>query len=85
VVSAVAPGLGLHPLALAVPVAVGASLAFMLPVATPPNAIVFGSGLIAMPDLMRMGLRLNIASIVVLTVVTPLIALPILGVDLSPG
>jgi solute carrier family 13 (sodium-dependent dicarboxylate transporter), member 2/3/5 len=85
VVSAVAPGLGLHPLALAIPVAIGASLAFMLPVATPPNAIVFGSGLVAMPDLMRMGLRLNIASIVVLTVVTPLVALPVLGVDLSPG
>jgi solute carrier family 13 (sodium-dependent dicarboxylate transporter), member 2/3/5 len=82
VVSAVAPALGVHPLALAVPVAVAASLAFMLPVATPPNAIVFGSGFIAMPDLMRMGLRLNIASIVVITVAVPLIALPVLGVPL---
>jgi hypothetical protein len=35
-----------------------------------------------MPDLMRMGLRLNIASIVVITVAVPLIALPVLGVDL---
>jgi solute carrier family 13 (sodium-dependent dicarboxylate transporter), member 2/3/5 len=83
IVSAVAPGLGLHPLALAVPVALAASLAFMLPVATPPNAIVFGSGYIEMPDMMRTGLRLNLISIVIVTGATVGLALPVLGVPLT--
>ncbi len=85
IVSAVAPGLGLHPLALAIPVALSASLAFMLPVATPPNAIVFASGFVGMPALMRFGLRLNIASIVIVTTAVPLLALPVLGIDLRSG
>jgi solute carrier family 13 (sodium-dependent dicarboxylate transporter), member 2/3/5 len=85
IVAAIGPGLGLHPLALAIPVAVAASLAFMLPVATPPNAIVFGSGFIGIPDLMRMGLRLNLVSIVLITSWLPLLALPVLGIDLRTG
>jgi solute carrier family 13 (sodium-dependent dicarboxylate transporter), member 2/3/5 len=85
IVAAVGPGLGLHPLALAIPVAIAASLAFMLPVATPPNAIVFGSGFVAMPDMIRMGLRLNLVSIVVITAWVPLLALPVLGIDLRTG
>jgi len=82
IVAAVAPGLGLNPMALAIPVALSASLAFMLPVATPPNAIVFGSGFVGMPSMVRLGLRLNIVSIVVITVAVPLLALPVLGFDL---
>ena len=82
IVAAIGPGLGVHPLALAVPVAVAASLAFMLPVATPPNAIVFGSGFVGIPDLMRMGIRLNVVSIVLITAWLPLLALPLLGIDL---
>lgn len=82
IVAAVAPGLGMSPMALAIPVALSASLAFMLPVATPPNAIVFGSGFVGMPSMVRLGLRLNIASIVVITVAVPLLALPVLGFDL---
>ena len=80
ILSGVAPGLGMHPLELAVPAAIAASLAFMLPVATPPNAIVFGSGYVTMPDMMRVGLRLNLASIVVVTVATYALARPVLGV-----
>jgi solute carrier family 13 (sodium-dependent dicarboxylate transporter), member 2/3/5 len=81
--AAIAPGLGLDPLALAVPAAIAASLAFMLPVATPPNAIVFGSGYVQMTDMMRVGLRLNIASIALVTAATYLLAQPVLGLDLS--
>jgi solute carrier family 13 (sodium-dependent dicarboxylate transporter), member 2/3/5 len=77
--AAVAPALGLEPLGLAVPTAIAASLAFMLPVATPPNAIVFGSGLVEMPDMMRVGVRLNIVSVLIVTGATFLLAGPILG------
>lgn len=62
----VAVALGGAPAHLAIPVALGASCAFMMPVATPPNAIVFGSGELEMKDLMKAGFILNIASAVVL-------------------
>jgi solute carrier family 13 (sodium-dependent dicarboxylate transporter), member 2/3/5 len=80
--AAVAPGLGLEPLALAVPAAVAASLAFMLPVATPPNAIVFGSGLVTIPEMMRVGVRLNGVSVAVVTTATYTLAGPLFGFDL---
>ena len=82
IVAAIGPGLDVHPLALAIPVAVAASLAFMLPVATPPNAIVFGTGFVRIPDLMRMGIRLNLVSIVLITAWVSLLALPLRGIDL---
>ncbi len=60
VVSAVAVGLGIDPRLLAIPVAVGASAAFMLPVATPPNAIVFASGEVQIHEMARTGFALNL-------------------------
>ncbi|MFQ3611862.1 MAG: SLC13 family permease, partial [Fimbriimonadales bacterium] len=67
VVAAVAVGMGLDPRLLAIPVAVGASAAFMLPVATPPNAIVFASGEIKIHEMARAGLALNLFCIAVVT------------------
>ncbi len=67
VLTAIAPGLGLHPYLLVFPATLAASCAFMLPVATPPNAIVFGSGLLRTTDLMRVGWWLNVISIAWLT------------------
>jgi solute carrier family 13 (sodium-dependent dicarboxylate transporter), member 2/3/5 len=61
----IAQGLGVSPLLMAIPVALGASLAFSLPVATPPNAIVFGSGLIRVPDMFKSGMTLNLVGIVI--------------------
>ena len=46
---------------------VAASCAFMLPVATPPNAVVFGSGYLRIPDMMKTGIWMNILSIILLT------------------
>jgi sodium-dependent dicarboxylate transporter 2/3/5 len=45
----------------------GASLAFMMPVGTPPNAIVFGSGFLRIKDMMRFGFLLNIISLVLIS------------------
>ncbi|WP_372636549.1 DASS family sodium-coupled anion symporter [Fodinibius sp.] len=67
ILASVAIGLGENPLLLAVPAALGASCAFMLPVATPPNAIVYGSGKITIPEMSNAGLWLNLIFIVLLT------------------
>ncbi|MGB3149291.1 MAG: SLC13 family permease [Maribacter sp.] len=57
-----------HPFVLMVGAAVAASCAFMLPVATPPNAVVFGSGYLRIPDMVGKGLFMNLVSILILTV-----------------
>lgn len=67
ILASVAIGLGENPLLLAVPAALGASCAFMLPVATPPNAIVYGSEKITIPEMSKAGLWLNIIFIILLT------------------
>lgn len=56
-----------HPFILMVSTTVAASCAFMLPVATPPNAVVFGSGYLRIPDMVKIGIWMNIISIVLLT------------------
>lgn len=60
----------LHPYMIMVSVTISASCAFMLPVATPPNAVVFGSGYLRIPDMMRAGIWMNLLSIVLVTLVT---------------
>ncbi|MDO6542886.1 SLC13 family permease [Photobacterium sanguinicancri] len=63
VFATVAEALGVSPVILSALIAVAASCAFMLPVATPPNAIVFGSGHIKQSEMMKAGIYLNIACI----------------------
>ena len=58
-----------HPFILMVSATVAASCAFMLPVATPPNAVVFGSGYLRIPDMVRTGIWMNIISILLLTII----------------
>lgn len=61
-----AVAMDVHPYALLVPATLAASCAFMLPVATPPNAIVFGSGYLKINDMIRIGFRMNLISIAIL-------------------
>jgi len=65
ILGAVALGLGIDPQLLAIPVALAASMAFMMPVATPPNAIVFSYRELRLGDMARAGLWLNIIAILV--------------------
>jgi solute carrier family 13 (sodium-dependent dicarboxylate transporter), member 2/3/5 len=66
VVFGIAQGLNINPILLALPVTLSASIGFMFPIATPPNAIVFSSGYIRIKDMVRAGLLLNIASIIII-------------------
>jgi solute carrier family 13 (sodium-dependent dicarboxylate transporter), member 2/3/5 len=58
---ALALSLGQNPLLFLVPTALAANCSYMMPVGTPPNAIVYGSGLITLPQMARAGLLLNVA------------------------
>ncbi|MEZ9527156.1 SLC13 family permease, partial [Enterovibrio norvegicus] len=68
VFATVAEALGVSPVILSALIAIAASCAFMLPVATPPNAIVFASGHVKQSEMMRAGFYLNFASIIVLAI-----------------
>jgi sodium-dependent dicarboxylate transporter 2/3/5 len=80
ILAGLAHGLGLVPGLLLVPATVAASCAFMMPVATPPNAIVFGSGQVTIPQMCRAGLWLNLIGMIVVTGITYLLAVPLLGI-----
>ena len=83
VLSPLALEVGVHPFGLMIGAAIAASCAFMLPAATPPNAVVFGSGYLKIPDMVSKGIILNIFSIFLITAMVYFI-LPILwGIDLS--
>jgi len=69
VLYAVSVGLGIQAELIIVPAAIAASCAFMLPVATPPNAIVFGTGKLTVPDMSRAGFFLNLLGIVLVSTI----------------
>jgi len=66
-------GLNYNPLFFVIPATIAASCAFMLPIATPPNAVVFGSGRIKINDMIKAGFWLNIVSMLIITLVSFLI------------
>tara|TARA_A100000171_G_scaffold48332_1_gene55659 strand:+ start:1408 stop:2940 length:1533 start_codon:yes stop_codon:yes gene_type:complete len=84
VFTALADGLGVAPMKLVLVATLGASCAFMLPVATPPNAIVFASGKVSIRQMAKVGFGLNLIAIVIITLIVWLGATPLLGLDASP-
>jgi len=82
VMAAMAIAMGMHPYALMATAALSCSFAFMLPVATPPNAIVFASGYITIPQMARAGVFMNLFGIIVITVVTMYYLAWVWGIDL---
>jgi sodium-dependent dicarboxylate transporter 2/3/5 len=83
VLAPMAEKVGVHPFALMVGAAVAASCAYMLPVATPPNAVVFGSGYLRIPDMVRSGIWMNIISILIVAFMVYFM-LPLLwGIEIS--
>ncbi|WP_229567820.1 SLC13 family permease [Kocuria rhizophila] len=79
VAGGVAMGLGVDPMLLAIPVALAATCAFMLPVATPPNAIAFGSGYVAVSQMIRGGAWLNLIALVLITITTMTLGVWVFG------
>jgi sodium-dependent dicarboxylate transporter 2/3/5 len=71
------PVLGVPAAVLPVPATI-ASCAFMMPVGTPPNAIVFGTGLVRMRQMMKAGIWLNLAGIVLIFALTFAVFMPVL-------
>lgn len=73
VLASLAEAIGIHPFLLMVPATMAASCAFMLPIATGPNAIVFSSGELKMHDMVRAGVWLNLVSSVLISVLVYLV------------
>ena len=83
VLGALSIAMGLHPYSLMVPAAVAASFAFMLPVATPPNAIIFSSRYVTIPQMAKAGFWLNIIAVALISLFV-LFVLPLeWGIDLA--
>jgi sodium-dependent dicarboxylate transporter 2/3/5 len=81
ILASVAVAMNVHPLLLMVPATMSASCAFMMPVATPPNAIVFGSDRIRIPEMARIGLVLNLIGALVITIAFMVLGTAIFGIE----
>lgn len=79
-IGGVAIGIGVDPLLLVIPVAIAATCAFMLPVATPPNAIAFSSGHIQITDMIKGGIWLNLVALMLTTITTMTLAAWVFGI-----
>ena len=80
ILATMSAGLGINPMILMIPATLSASCAFMMPVATPPNAIVFGSGYLTMREMVKTGIILNFTGIFLITLIMYLVAFPMLGI-----
>ena len=83
IVAAIAIGIGENPLLLVFPTVLAASCAFMMPVATPPNAVVFASGHIRIAQLIRGGVLANLIGLCVTMVITYMVVQLVFGIELG--
>ena len=83
VVASVARQIEINPLLLMLPVTLSASMAFMMPVATPPNAIVFASGQLRIREMIKTGLIINLIAIILITLHTWYIGTAVFDIDTS--
>lgn len=83
VLASTAVSLGIHPFLLMIPATISASCAFMLPVATPPNAIVFSSGYISIPEMAKVGFWLNLIGVLLVSCVVYFVGSRVFGIQ--PG
>ena len=83
VVASVAKQIEINPLLLMLPVTLSASMAFMMPVATPPNAIVFASGRLHIRDMIKTGLIINLLAIVLISLHTWIIGTTVFDIDIT--
>ena len=83
IMGALAVAIDVHPYTLCIAAGLAASCAFMFPVATPPNAVVFSSGYIKMMDMAKAGLWLNIVCIFIITGFLYFLLGSIWGIDIG--
>ncbi len=83
ILASVAVATGTHPLVLMIPATMSASCAFMMPVATPPNAIVFGSNRLSIAEMARAGIFLNLIGALVIATVVYTLGLVVFDIDPS--
>ena len=83
ILAALSVAVGVHPMLLMVPAAMAANCAYMLPVGTPPNAIIFGSGKLSIKEMAKVGVWVNLISAVIIIVVVYFLMPYILGFDIS--
>ncbi|MDD7886292.1 DASS family sodium-coupled anion symporter [Flavivirga sp. 57AJ16] len=83
ILAPIAISLNINPYILMVSCTIAASCAFMMPVATPPNAVVFGSGYLRIPDMIKSGVWMNIISILFLTIMVYYFLPTVWGFDSS--
>lgn len=83
VVAAIAVSLGQNPLLFLIPAALAASGSYMMPVGTPPNAIVFGSGLVRLPQMAQAGLVINFLAVPILVAAVWLLGGVVFGIELG--
>jgi sodium-dependent dicarboxylate transporter 2/3/5 len=84
VAASVSVAIGLNPLLLMITVTLASSMAFMLPVATPPNTVVFASGKLKVSDMVKAGFLLNLASVIIISVIVYLLGSILFSLQIFP-
>ncbi len=83
ILASISVTLDINPLILMIPATISASFAFMLPVATPPNAIVFSSGRITIGEMIRAGIIMNLVGVLLISAIFYILGTFVFGINLN--